>query len=76
MAPTLGLIGSSFATVTGSLVGGAGEGVGDGTGGGHTPVGLVSCWYFVLAILCNWSAYCTIKGMAKTCELQLHPITS
>ena len=62
IAPTFGLIGTSFAFSAGSLVGGAGEGVGD-VAGGHRLVGLVNCWYFALAIFCNSSAYCTItKG--------------
>lgn len=61
MAPTFGLIGVSFTTAAGSLVGGAGEGV-DDVAGGHRLAGLVSCWYFALAILCKWSAYYTIKG--------------
>lgn len=42
MAPTLGLIGTSFGIAAGSLVGGAGEGVADVVGG-HTLAGLVSC---------------------------------
>ena len=62
IAPTFGLIGTSFATSTGSLMGGAGEGVGD-VAGGHRLVGLINCWYFALAIFCNSSAYCTVtKG--------------
>lgn len=67
MAPTFGLIGTSFVIVVGSLVGGAGEGVADDTGGHKSVAGLVSCWYFVLAILCSWSAYCTMDAAKMQC---------